>query len=171
MNQARTIITTGIRTYNKKKAEAQDQGTSLYRKISCPRSRLQRMVRKKADKHSWFQKPPEDSKITSQTTENKSHKNTENKVDLRKTLAILSIPRTHDGSLVRMLRKAENNIRAVCTTKIRVTEQVGQTLRSLLCRSNPWLAKGALELTACHVKWGKHPNHVGDVGCAIRAHV
>ena len=112
--------------------------------MSCPKLRLSRLIKKRSDKHTWFQNNPETPETSSpeERSENKKPVYSQDKIDLRKTLGVLAIPRTHGGALVRELRGAEANIRSVCHTKVRVTEQVGQTLRLILCKSNPWINTG-----------------------------
>ena len=47
-------------------------------------------------------------------------------IDLRKTVAVLSIPRSHGGVLLKNLKQAETKLRNVCNTKVKLVEQVAR---------------------------------------------
>ena len=109
--------------------------------MGCPRKRLGRLIKKRTDKHMWFKKSPDEDKpptVGENIINNRSKKREARvKNDLRKTVAVLNIPRTNNGGLVKILRAAETGIRSVCTTKVRIAEKLGTTMRALLTKSNP----------------------------------
>ena len=85
-------------------------------------------MKKKSDKTMWFKTDPTKKSNSPSMGDSNNEKKTYSKVkpciDLRKTVAVLAIPRSQNGKLVKMLRTAEQAIRSVCTTKIRVVERV-----------------------------------------------
>ena len=58
------------------------------------------------------------------------------------------VPKTPGGCLGRDLRKVEASLRAVCSTKVRISEKVGTTLRQALFKSDPW--EGPCKDEKCH---------------------
>ena len=91
----------------------------------------------------WFREDPNKKAVPceGEKSSNSKNKSVKSPDDLRKTIAVLTVPRTHGGELVKLFREAETNIRSVCTTKVRVKERVGNTVKSLLTKSNPWIGE------------------------------
>ena len=91
----------------------------------------------------WFRENPEKSKDLNHDPKQKTQRYTSKKIisqeDLRKTIAVLTVPRSHDGQLVKKLRETENKLRAVSTTKVKINERVVTTMKTLLVKSNPWV--------------------------------
>ena len=69
--------------------------------------------------------------------------------DLRKTIATLQVPKTPGDNLAKQLRKTETKLRAVSTTKVKILERVGCTLRATLVKSDPWGGEPCHDLN-CH---------------------
>lgn len=96
------------------------------------------MIRKKSDKLFWFKPDPTNQKPNPSDNENPKPKKHRSPIDLRKVISTISVPRTDNGRLAKMLSESETRIRQVCTTKVRVVEKVGTTMKALLVKSNSW---------------------------------
>ena len=130
----------GIRYQKKKESEAKEEGRPTHRNMRCPKLRLKKLVKDKTDKLMWYKPNPDNEAPRgdeSITTGHNPQPRTKQKPDLRKTIAVMHMPRTPEGMLAHEISKAEQNLRLVCTTKVKVTERVGNTLKSLLEKSNP----------------------------------
>ena len=140
VTQARAIMLSGIRCFYKKISEHKMQGLSRNRNMMCPRSRLKRIIKHKSDKTMWYKTDPnkQGEHQTRREYDKRQKKSVNNKPDLRKTVTVINILRTHDGNMARMISEAERKLRAICSTKVKVIESVGPTLKSMLVRSNPW---------------------------------
>ena len=104
------------------------------RNITCPAVRLSRLVKHKTDKTMWFQAEP--TRVNeSNPTRLKGSSSPE--VDLRKVLAVMTVSRPPEGTLAKLLKAVESNIRSVCSTKVKLIERVGTTLKSQLVQSIP----------------------------------
>ena len=95
--QTREVIISGIRSYNKKKQESEQQGTTLNNDLRDSSRRLQRLIKRRTDKTSWYKKI-KDKKSGSQTSKPNKRSNT----DFRKTVTVFSVPRTHNGALAQI---------------------------------------------------------------------
>ena len=106
--------------------------------MNCPKLRLTRLIRNKTDKLMWFKTNPEGPTNGWNNSIRSNRQQTREPIDFRKTVAVLKVPRTHDGALAREMRKTEVKLRSVCNTKVKIMEKVGPTLKSILVKSNPW---------------------------------
>lgn len=132
INQTREIITSGVR-YHKRK------GVYKPRNMNSKKIRLNKLIKDRSDKLDWYQnKPGEDSKSTHPKEKQQYTSRIRNAKDLRKTISVLQVPKTPGGHLARKLRKREEQLRAVSTTKVKIVEKVGNTLRAVLVKSDPW---------------------------------
>ena len=87
----------------------------------------------------WFKtNPDKNSNLNNQTQQRITRKEPTRSPDLRKTVTTIRIPRTHDGLLARKLSEAENRLRTVFPTKVKVVESVGKILKSILVKANLW---------------------------------
>ena len=103
--------------------------------------RLNKLIRDLSGKEDWFQQNPEDEKPREpmvRTVKRQTRNIVRKEEDLRKTIAVMSVPKTPGGCLARDLRRIEASLRAVCTTKVKISEKVGRTLRQALFKADPW---------------------------------
>ena len=101
--------------------------------------RLKKLIKDKTDKLFWFRTDPEAKKTEIHKKSDQTPVRIPDRkvTDFRKTIIVLNVPRTPNGTLARLVSKAEQNFRLVCTTKVNIAERVGTTIKSLLVKSNP----------------------------------
>ena len=110
VNQCRSIITSGLRCYKRKIQEAKNKGERINRRIRCPKSRLKGMIKKSSDKTTRFKSNPNKENTKNEPTQGRRPRECKPKTDLRKTVAVVTVPRSWGGDLVKALRKAEVNL-------------------------------------------------------------
>ena len=129
VEQSRIITSSGIRYHQKKVKEAKNEGKTINRNMRCSHQRLKKLVKNKTDKVMWYKPNPDKNNQEeptnggeSSTSRRSTTQDRNNKPDLRKTIAVLHLPRTPDGLLLREVSKAETQLRLVCSTKVKIKE-------------------------------------------------
>ena len=124
INQARSIILSGVRCYKRKVKNLRESGVEEHRNLTCPSRRLKKLIKDKTDKTLWYQQKPihegNPGRSSGKVIKNLSPQ------DLRKTIACLAVPRSNNGRLIKSLKETEMKIRTVHTTKVKLVEKDGQ---------------------------------------------
>ena len=144
--QCRPIIESGIRNHAKKILKArEEERPSIHRDQRS--SKNMRKVDKVILKNNWFRQKRKKEIWDSENYIPRKKQKTEDK-DTRRVTSTIFVDRTPGRQLVKELRDREQLLRAVCSTKIRVMEKNGSSLRQLLQQGDPW-AKDPCHRTDC----------------------
>ena len=137
--QSRSALLSGIRYHQRKVKEAGHEGRkTINRNMRSSQQRLRKLIKNKTDKVIWFKPNPDIQKKEESSRNERTRTNDSScKFDLRKTVAVLHLPRTQEGLLLKEFSKAETQLRLVCTTKVKVKERVGNTIKYILVKIKP----------------------------------
>ena len=130
----REVIISGLRSYQRKVANAREAGQPLHRPAHTS---LEARTRKKIfEKTSWF-KNKNNQKITKKIS--KKYQNfKKNQKTIPKVKSVLFVPRSTGSKLCKMLRAEEQKLTEVTGYKIKIVERSGDQIRRILCKQDPF---------------------------------
>ena len=142
--QVQDIVLAGLKGYENKKSRAEKNGSELHRDSKSTMG--SRVKKKLMAKNNWFKtkknkkeikaRPGEPAGWTRDTTR-KRDTTTKNNEEKPPTTVIF-VPRTPHGELARLLRDVEAEMQKFTKTRVKIVEETGDMVKSLVTRSNPW---------------------------------
>ena len=129
-NQARKIILSGIRGWERRRIRARNEGRRVYR--TAKQSAAGRSRRKVLGKSTWFRKRKVEKEDGIKKTGNRrakrkvKSKNAEEQLKMR---TVLFVDNTKDGGLAKKLREVVERIQHILGYRIKVVERAGTPLK------------------------------------------
>ena len=161
-NQAREIITSGLKGYKNRRRREMEGGTPIQRMKH--KTQKSRDLRKMMTKNNWFKTKSTHEGVPHQARGTGGHggdgrvgRHTQPSSTRPTSVTVIFVPRTPEGKLIQNLRVIEQKLGTVNHKTIRVVEEAGQKLVEVLCKGDPWekVHCGKVGCTTCAPSWGK----------------
>ena len=136
----------------RKKIRRQREGQKFHRKAAT--TLLARTRKKLIGKTSWFKNKKHDKEEeVERRKETKERKRWETqeakignpthatKVTNREPKAVIFVPCTENGGLVRALREGEAQMEEITDVRLKFEEKAGSQLSRMICKTDPWAGK------------------------------